>query len=45
MQGSVGGDYNRTPVIFQVSDIYRFVGDILLFEGSLNVKIFNDLIK
>jgi len=26
MQDMVGGDNNRTPVIFQVPDIYRFVG-------------------
>ena len=25
-QDMVGGDNNRTPVIFQVPDIYRFVG-------------------
>jgi len=28
MQDSVGGDNNRTPVIFEGSDIYRFVGAI-----------------
>ncbi|MFC1876606.1 hypothetical protein ACFL2E_04950 [Thermodesulfobacteriota bacterium] len=28
MQDMVGGDNNRTPVIFQVPDIYRFVGAI-----------------
>jgi len=28
MQDLVGGDNNRTPVIFQVPDIYRFVGDM-----------------
>ena len=28
MQDLVGGDNNRTPVVFQVPDIYRFVGDI-----------------
>ena len=28
MQDLVSGDNNRTPAIFQVSDIYRFVGEI-----------------
>ena len=28
MQDLVGGDNNRTPVVFQVPDIYRFVGVI-----------------
>jgi len=28
MQDSVGGDNNRTPVVFQEPDIYRFVGDV-----------------
>jgi hypothetical protein len=27
MQEMAGGDNNRTPVIFQVPDIYRFIGD------------------
>ena len=27
MQGMVGGDNNRIPVVFQVPDIYRFVGE------------------
>jgi len=33
MQDLVGGDNNRSPVIFQGSDIYRFVGGI---NGSIN---------
>jgi len=28
MQEMVGGDYNRTPVFFQVSDNLVFVGEI-----------------
>jgi len=45
MQDPVGGDYNRTPVISQGADIYLFVGAIPLFEDSLNLQIFNNLIK
>ena len=33
MQDMVG-DNNRTPVIFWVSDIYRFVGAICIFKGG-----------
>jgi len=33
MQEMSGGDNNRTPVIFQGLDIYRFVGAIPLFRG------------
>ncbi|NNK85133.1 MAG: hypothetical protein HKO91_06235 [Desulfobacterales bacterium] len=31
IQDLVGGDYNRTSVVFQVSDNLVFVGDIKLF--------------
>ena len=34
MQDMVGGDNNRTPAIFQVPDIYRFVGEITAFQGQ-----------
>ncbi|MBT8351063.1 MAG: hypothetical protein KJO26_07500 [Deltaproteobacteria bacterium] len=33
MQDSVGGDNNRTTVIFQVADTYRFVGGMSGFEN------------
>ena len=33
MQDLVDGDNKRTPVIFQGSDIYRFVGDSADFES------------
>jgi hypothetical protein len=35
MQEMAGGDNNRTPVKFQVSDIYRFVGVIKEKAGSI----------
>jgi len=35
MQDLAGGDNNRTPVKFQGSDIYRFVGEIAGFERVL----------
>ena len=43
MQDSVGGDNDRTPVQFQVFDIYRFVGDT---AGTTLIvrKIFQQLI-
>ena len=34
MQDMVGGDNNRTPVIFQVSDIYRIVGEITKIKAG-----------
>ena len=34
MQDMVGGDNNRTPVIFRDPDNCNFVGDIELFESS-----------
>ena len=34
MQDMVGDDNNRTPAIFQVPDIYRFVGEITAFQGQ-----------
>ena len=35
MQDSVGGENNRTSVIYQVSDTYCFVGDI---NGQAYIK-------
>ncbi|MBW2633158.1 MAG: hypothetical protein JRE14_03340 [Deltaproteobacteria bacterium] len=34
MQDLVGGDNNRTPVIFQVPDIYRFV-EVSTISGQI----------
>jgi hypothetical protein len=34
MQDSSGCDNNRTPVVFQTSDIFVFVGDINGFAGA-----------
>ena len=39
MQDLVGGDYFRTPVIFQVSDIFVFVGEIKSFTPIFNAAI------
>ena len=37
-QDMVGGDNNRTPVIFQAPDIYRFVGGIRKFENAFRCR-------
>ena len=37
MQDSVGGDNNRTPVIFQVSDNLVFVGDTKGFGAAKKI--------
>ena len=34
MQDMVGGDNNRTPVVFQVPDIYNIVGGIVGFLNT-----------
>ena len=34
MQDPVGGDYNRTPVIFQVPDNCNFVGETTIFRTA-----------
>ena len=39
MQGLVSGDNNRTPTIFQVPDIYRFVGKNTHFE-AMKISVF-----
>jgi len=39
MQDLVGGDNNRTPVIFQEVDIYRFVGAIPSLPQIPNTSI------
>ena len=36
MQELVGGDNNRTPVVFRVPDIYRFVGE---YQNKVKQKI------
>ena len=39
LQDLVWCDYFRTPVIFEGSDIYRFVGEIQTFHHDKNVII------
>jgi len=39
MQDSVSCDYNRTPVKFQGSDIFVFVGDIVGFAPKFTTTI------
>ena len=46
MQDMVGGDNNRTPAVFQMSDIYRIVGEIKGFEWYIftvvGIRAFGD---
>ena len=39
MQDSGDCDYNRTPAIFQVPDVYCFVGDMTRFNKPISPQI------